>query len=60
MVVFTINVSHGTPTHNAFGQVVVFATREAAEASLAEPEFAQKLAESVWKTAEVVEVRISE
>jgi hypothetical protein len=38
----------------------VFATREAAEASLAEPEFAKKLAESMWKTAEVVEVRISE
>jgi hypothetical protein len=57
---FTINVAHGTPTHNAFGQVTLFTTREAAEEALAEPDFAKRLAESFWKTATVVEARIEQ
>jgi hypothetical protein len=57
---FTINVSHGTPTHNAFGQVVLYATREAAEKALAKPKFAKQLAESIWKTATVVEAHVKQ
>jgi hypothetical protein len=57
---FTINVSHGMPIHNAFGQVILYSTREAAEKALAKPKFAKKLAESIWKTGTVVEAHVKQ
>lgn len=53
---FTINASFGAPVHNTFGQVVLYTSREAAQAAL--DEMAEEFAESIYREPEVVEAHI--